>query len=141
MKKTKTIFEKIIDREIKADILYEDEKVIIFLDAFPFDKGHSLVVPKKAYETIWDMPRDEFIYLQKILHKFVQKMRKETEKAIVIYQRNLPEAGQEVPHVHFHILPRFTSEKERPVFNDERNNFQVYNSENEKKEFQERLMM
>jgi histidine triad (HIT) family protein len=48
----KTIFEKIIDREIPANILYEDEKTVVFLDAFPFEKGHLLVVPKKVYETI-----------------------------------------------------------------------------------------
>ena len=50
--KDKTIFEKIIDREISASILYEDEKNIVFLDACPFEKGHLLIVPKKVYETI-----------------------------------------------------------------------------------------
>lgn len=52
MTEKKTIFEKIIDREIPADILYEDKKVIVFLDAFPFEKGHLLIVPKKRYEFI-----------------------------------------------------------------------------------------
>ena len=50
--KEKTIFEKIIDREIPADIIYEDEKIIAFLDAFPFEKGHLLVVPKKSYKFV-----------------------------------------------------------------------------------------
>ena len=52
MDKEKNIFEKIIDREISASILYEDSKVIAFLDAFPFEKGHLLIVPKKKYEFV-----------------------------------------------------------------------------------------
>ena len=115
---TKTIFEKIIDREVPAHVIYEDEKVIAFLNAFPFDDGHLLLIPKKAYKTIFDMPQDEFLYLQKVLFKIAKKVRKETGKDLVIYQRNGVDAGQEVPHVHFHILPRFSSEKERPLFND-----------------------
>jgi histidine triad (HIT) family protein len=49
---TKTIFEKIISREIPSTIIYEDDLTIAFLDAFPFEKGHILVVPKKPYAQI-----------------------------------------------------------------------------------------
>jgi histidine triad (HIT) family protein len=49
---TKTIFEKIISREIPSTIIYEDDLTIAFLDAFPFERGHILVVPKKPYAQI-----------------------------------------------------------------------------------------
>ncbi len=114
----KTVFEKIIDREIPAWIIYEDDKNIAFLNAYPFDKGHVLVVPKKAYKEIFEMPLDDFLSLQKIIYKIASKIKKETGKDIVIYQRNGKNAGQEVPHVHFHILPRFVSEKDKKLFND-----------------------
>ncbi len=107
MKREKNIFEKIIDREIPADILYEDEKVIAFLDAFPFEKGHLLVVPKKYYEFIWDMPEDEFLYLQKIVLKFAKNISKNFPNAgLNICQNNKKIAHQLINHVHFHLCPR-----------------------------------
>ena len=109
MKKEKTVFEKIIDREIPADILYEDENIIAFLDAFPFEKGHLLVVPKKVYEFVWEIPEEEFLELQKVVLKFAQKIYQEfPEAGLNIFQNNKKIAHQVVPHVHFHICPRFT---------------------------------
>ena len=49
---SKNIFQKIIDREISASVIYEDENYISFLNIFPFDDGHCLLVPKKSYKTI-----------------------------------------------------------------------------------------
>jgi histidine triad (HIT) family protein len=115
--KERTIFEKIIDKEIPVGIIYEDEKAIAFLDAFPFSKGHVLVVPKKPYKTIFDMPEEDFLYLQKIVLKVAGNMRKLTGRDIAIFQRNGIDAGQEVPHVHVHVLPKYQSETENPVFN------------------------
>ena len=118
MKKNKTIFEKIVDREIPATIIYEDEKYLSFLNAFPFEPGHVLVIPKKAYNTIFEMTEKNFLELQKVVFKIASRIKKVTNQDIAIIQRNGVNAGQEIPHVHFHIIPRTISEKEKPLFND-----------------------
>ncbi len=114
----KTIFEKIIDREIPSYIIYEDDENIAFLNAFPFELGHVLVVPKKPYKTIFEMPELSFLQLQKVLLKVAKKIQDVTGKDIAIMQRNGKDAGQEVSHVHFHIVPRTIPESERALFND-----------------------
>lgn len=134
----KTIFEKIIDREVPAEIIYEDQKNIAFLNAFPFENGHILVIPKKAYVTIFDMPEKEFLDLQLVIYKVAKNVREKTGKDIAIYQRNGPEAGQEVQHVHFHIVPRYQPESESPLFNDIAG--EMLSNEN-KKEFGDLLKM
>ncbi len=118
MTKDKTLFEKIADREIPATIIYEDEMNIAFLNIFPFDRGHLLVIPKKAYKTIWDMPDKEYISLQQVVRKISAFIYQKTGKDIAIIVRNGEDAGQEIPHVHYHIVPRYISEKEKPIFND-----------------------
>jgi len=105
-KKEKTIFEKIIDREIPADIIYEDEKHMAFLDIQPFEKGHILVIPKFPFETVFEMSEDEFLELQKVVLKIAKKINKEISGGLNILQNNFPIAGQVVPHVHFHLIPR-----------------------------------
>ncbi len=109
--KEKTIFEKIIDREIPADIIYEDENHLAFLDIQPFEKGHILVIPKKPYETIFEMPENEFLELQKIVFRVAQKIQAEIGGGLNILQNNFGIAGQVVPHVHFHLVPRKSSKK------------------------------
>ena len=102
----KTLFTKIIEREIPAEIIYEDEKTIVFLDIFPFEKGHCLVVPKIPYETIFEMPEKDFIDLQKIVFKISNHLKDKLNCGINLIQNNLKIAGQEINHVHFHIIPR-----------------------------------
>lgn len=97
---TESIFTKIINREIPAGIVYEDDKVISFLDIFPFEKGHVLVVPKKPYERITDMPEDEYMHLQKIVLKIAKNNKEILGKNVgtMVY-------GEEIAHVHIHIFP------------------------------------
>lgn len=101
-----TIFEKIVKREIPANIIYEDDKHLAFLDISPFEKGHTLVIPKKAYETIFDMSQSEFIELQKVVYKVAKHMKSVLKCGLNICQNNYEISGQEVPHVHFHLIPR-----------------------------------
>lgn len=102
-----SIFTKIINREIPADIVYEDDNHIAFLDIFPLEKWHTLVVPKKEYATIFDMPEEEFIELQKIVYRIALHYEKTLDCGINIFQNNKEISWQEIPHVHFHIVPRF----------------------------------
>ncbi len=95
-----TIFMKIIKREIPASIVYEDEKSLAFLDINPFSKGHTLVIPKKAYERITDMPEKEYLDLQKSVLKVANNMKKvmKCNVGTLVF-------GEEVPHVHIHVFP------------------------------------
>lgn len=106
-----SIFTKIIEREIPGNIIYEDDNHIAFLDINPIEKGHTLVVPKKEYETIFDMPEKEYLELQKIVFKIALHFEEKLECGINILQSNREIAGQEVPHVHFHVIPRRNKKK------------------------------
>ena len=136
-----TIFEKIIAGEIPVDFIYEDEQVVAFLDAFPFEKGHILVIPRHPYVSVWEMSESEYVHLQSVVHKLACRLQEQYDTPISIYQRNLPGAGQEVPHVHVHIVPRFTTEHERPIFNDVGEQRISYDSEEEKQSFVEKLTL
>jgi histidine triad (HIT) family protein len=123
-----TIFEKIINREIPASILFEDNKHLAFLDINPFEKGHLLVIPKKVYTRITDMPEDEYLELQKLVLKIAKNNKKilNKEMGTLVY-------GEEVPHVHIHIFP---ISKELEVFNFSKTKKYL---ENEKENYLKRL--
>jgi len=106
-----TIFTKIINKEIPASIIYEDNETLAFLDIEPFEKGHTLVIPKKQYLTIMDMPENEYLNLMKIVKKIAEHYEKQLNCGINILQNNKSISGQEVMHVHFHIIPRLEKKK------------------------------
>jgi histidine triad (HIT) family protein len=101
-----TLFTKIVKGEIPSFKIYEDEDHFAFLDIVPFEKGHTLVIPKIPYETIMEMPEQEYVELQKVVRKLAIHYEKTLGCGINIWQNNKEIAGQEVPHVHFHIVPR-----------------------------------
>lgn len=104
--KRETLFTKIVRGDIPSFKIYEDEKHLAFLDIMPFEKGHTLVIPKKPYETIMEMPEDEFLELQKVVLKIAKHYEETLHCGINIWQNNKEISGQEIPHVHFHIIPR-----------------------------------
>ncbi len=107
----KTIFEKIIDREIPANIVYEDDHVIAFMDAFPIVKGHTLVVPKKVIENIYDLDEDTGAKVMKTITKVANAVKDAFEPAgLNVVQNNGAYASQSVFHLHFHIIPRYKEE-------------------------------
>ncbi len=99
------IFCKIAAGEIPAKILAETENSIAFMDAFPLTKGHSLVIPKKHYEKIQDIPSDENSELFSTVQKIISKVDKLTGATLMAIH-NGKDAGQEIPHVHVHLIPR-----------------------------------
>ena len=125
-----TIFTKIINREIPASIVYEDESHIAFLDISPFTKGHTLVIPKKEYQRFTDMPENEYCELQRI----VQKLSKHYKE---IFSCNIGSViyGEDVPHAHIHVFP---ITKDINVFNF--SNTQSY-EESEMEEFKNKLKL
>ena len=105
------IFCKIIKGEIPCDKIYEDANTIAFLDINPVNKGHTLVVPKKHFETIFDTSNDTLAELTKAV-KIVSSAVLDGAEAdgINLGVNNLKAAGQLVPHVHFHVIPRFNGD-------------------------------
>ena len=108
------IFCKIISKEIHTKILYEDDDTISFLDAFPVAKGHTLVIPKAHHPKIQDLP---FVINQKLfdtVHKMTSKVDS-LEGSTLIAIHNGKESGQEIPHVHVHLIPRSNDDSAGPV--------------------------
>ncbi len=101
-----TLFTKIVAGDIFCAKVYEDEEHLAFLDITPFEKGHTLVIPKKPYETIMQMPEDEYLKLVIVVRNLAIHFEKILECGVNIWQNNGHLAGQEVPHVHFHVVPR-----------------------------------
>ncbi|PSL06519.1 HIT family protein [Cecembia rubra] len=96
-----TIFTKIINREIPAHIVAEDENYIAFLDIMPLAKGHVLVVPKLEVDYIFDL-KDEVLAG---LHVFSKKVAHAMDKTIKCTRIGVAVIGLEVPHVHVHLIP------------------------------------
>ena len=103
-----TIFTEIIEGKRSGFIIFEDEKHVAILDRYPIDTGHSLVIPKKPYEKIIDMPKNEVAELFSLVPQIATTILKATGAvAFSIAQNNGKEAKQIVPHVHVHIIPRY----------------------------------
>ena len=99
------IFCKIASKEIPTKILVETESCIGFLDAFPLTKGHALVIPKKHYEKLQDLPTNINTEVFSTVHSLISKVDTLTGATLVAVH-NGKESGQEIPHVHVHLIPR-----------------------------------
>ena len=99
------VFCKIISGEIPAQKVYEDAYVLAFLDINPLSKGHTLIIPKNHYELLSQIPEKEYLLYMQSLQKIIKGLMKYTD-AVNIVENNGKDAGQLVPHVHFHIIPR-----------------------------------
>ena len=102
------IFCKIANKEIPATIIYEDEEVLVFMDIGPIIKGHALVIPKKHYDPVTQTP-DELLAKLHLTAKRIAKAQMNALGAggVNIMQNNGAAAGQEVSHIHVHVIPRF----------------------------------
>jgi len=98
--------------QIPSKKVYEDAETMAFLDINPRNKGHTLVITKKHYETLMDMPEGEAERLFGIVRKVAIAARDAVDAGgINIGQNNGKMAGQMIPHVHFHVIPRFETDK------------------------------
>jgi histidine triad (HIT) family protein len=105
-----TIFSKIISGEIPCYKIAESDKFFAFLDIFPFQYGHTLVIPKVEVDKIFDVPDD---YLSGIL-VFAKPIAKAIEKAFRCDRVNIITVGLEVPHAHIHLIPTNTTSDMSP---------------------------
>lgn len=109
--KEKTLFEKIAAREIPAEIVYEDEHTLAFLDIRPISDGHTLVISKQPYRNALTTPDETLMHIMATAKK-VANAQIETlgaEGANIIFN-NEGAAGQVVFHTHTHVIPRFAKD-------------------------------
>ena len=125
------IFCKIISREIPAKILNETSHSICFLDAFPLTKGHVLVIPKNHHKKIQDMSSSENSDLFSLVHIMMSKVDSITGSTLIAIH-NGKTAGQEIPHVHVHLVPRSESDSAGPIHSMFNSSLNLSNSEIEK---------
>lgn len=96
-----SIFTKIIARQIPAHIIAEDNQCIAFLDIMPLVHGHTLVVPKKEVDYIFDLDDQTLT----ALHLFSKRVSKAIKKAVSCNRIGVAVMGLEVPHAHIHLIP------------------------------------
>ncbi len=100
------IFARIIRGELPAIKVYEDNRVLAFMDIMPQAEGHTLVIPKSPAVTLLDLDPAEAAYTIQIVQNVAKAMEKAFDaKGIVLMQLSGASAGQTVPHVHFHLIP------------------------------------
>ncbi len=115
-----TLFTKIIQNEIPSVKIYEDELCIAILDIAPVNKGHTLVIVKNEYETILECPDDILSHLITTTKSIAEKMKKQLNlDGFNIMINNGASSGQEVPHLHIHIIPRFKNDGKTPALKKE----------------------
>ena len=99
-----SIFTKIIKGQIPSYKVAENDDYFAFLDISPNSKGHTLVVPKKEDNRLFDLSEDEYLKLM----RFSYKVAKAIERAVPCDRVGLTVIGLEVPHVHVHLIPLHT---------------------------------
>ncbi len=128
----KTIFQKIIDREIPADIVYEDDVCISFLDIRPVNLGHTLVVSKNLYPWMKDVPAEELAHLFIASQKIMRAIQQATGCDLVV----VSVVGNEVPHFHIHLIPDYLSNH---IFHPSKTQFATYRDDDEKQQYVEMI--
>ena len=105
-----SIFTQIIDRKLPGFFVFEDQNHVAILDKYPIDHGHTLVIPKKPYELLTEMPQNEVAELFSLVPVIAVAVKKATgADAFSIAQNNGKAAKQIIPHVHVHIIPRYSN--------------------------------
>ena len=100
------IFARILRGELPAIKVYEDDRTLAFMDIMPQAEGHTLVIPKAPAITLLDLSPEDAAYTIQIVQKIARAIETGlNKKGIVLMQLSGIEAGQTVPHVHFHLIP------------------------------------
>ncbi len=108
------IFCKIVKKEIPSYVIMETENSMAFLDAFPVSRGHTLIIPKNHHEKVQDMEESDSADLFNTVRNVISKVDKITGSTLLAVH-NGKESGQEIPHVHVHLIPRKLSDQAGPV--------------------------
>jgi histidine triad (HIT) family protein len=118
MNEDSCIFCRIAQKQLPASCVYEDEKVMAFLDVRPLNEGHTLVIPKAHYENIFDVPQELNAYIHGVTKQIAIAVKKAMNAdGISIIQQNGKAANQDIPHLHVHVIPRYKEQK-MPSFSE-----------------------
>jgi histidine triad (HIT) family protein len=106
------IFCQIVTKQAPASIIYEDQAVIAFLDIRPLNLGHTQVIPKAHYVDIFEIPSEMLSHVHAVAKRISPAVKIATNSdGISIIQQNGKAAGQDIFHLHVHIVPRFEGQK------------------------------
>ena len=106
------IFEKIIAREMPAEIVYEDDRVLAFLDITPINVGHTLIIPKKKFVNIFDADPLVLGHMAQVAQRIATALRELGKcDGVNILMNNEDTAGQKVFYAHMHVIPRFLNDE------------------------------
>ena len=112
------IFCKIVSKQAPASVIYEDDMIMAFLDIRPLNMGHTLVIPKAHYVDIFDVPDENLCGVHKVSKQISSAVKKATNSdGISVIQQSGKAAGQDIFHLHVHVVPRFAGQK-LPRFGD-----------------------
>jgi histidine triad (HIT) family protein len=126
----KTIFKKIIDKEIPATVVYEDDNFLAFLDIAPVSKGHTLLIPKQEYVWMQDLP-DELVGQLFIKAK---ELMLAIKQGLLCDYVQIGVVGKDVPHAHIHLIPRYFND----ILPDERP-LQTYEGKEEMENYKQKI--
>jgi histidine triad (HIT) family protein len=113
---TDCVFCSIVDGDLPARAVYETETTLAFLDANPLARGHALVVPRAHHERLGDLPADLAADVFATVHDLVPAVETAVDAdAVTVGVNDGAAAGQEVPHVHVHLVPRFEGDGGGPI--------------------------
>lgn len=105
------IFCKIAQKEIQSFIIFESENFLVFLDIHPHSPGHCLLISKKHFETLEEMPTDYGKEFLEVTHKLILILKSALGTENFNFGvNNGPLAGQAIKHLHFHFMPRFAND-------------------------------
>ncbi|MBU0749929.1 HIT family protein [Patescibacteria group bacterium] len=106
-----TIFDKIVRREVPAEIVYEDDETLAFLDIAPSNPGHVLVIPKKNVRNVLDADKDTWMSVMETVRTIAPGVMKAVGATGINVISNAEESsGQVVFHLHVHLIPRFEND-------------------------------
>ena len=108
------VFCKISVKEIPSRVIFETKNCLAFLDAFPLAVGHTLIIPKSHYKKIQDLPSEINTELFSAIQKVIKKIDTVTGSTLIAIH-NGEDSGQEIPHVHVHLIPRSKNDNAGPV--------------------------
>ena len=112
------LFCKIINKEIPAEIIFEDKDVLVFLDINPTTNGDTLVIPKEHFENYFDVSEELLEHMNDI-YKSLYNVYKEKLNCIGLTLSTNLEYGQDIKHMHMHFIPRYKDDEVKHLSNKE----------------------
>jgi len=102
----------IVSGSLDAAILYEDEDTLAFLDITAVAEGHTLVIPKRHADDLWQITESQAAAVMRTVHRLAARLRTQLHPdGLTLFQANRPSGWQDVFHLHVHLVPRWTGDQ------------------------------